>query len=68
MNISESIVKKSENANNRPETIQVLCKALHDFYKLALIDISKYCSMSAEGKHYKTVHSAYAIMKKELKF
>lgn len=65
--LSEAIVKKSENKYNRPASMNELCIALHNFYKIALIDISKYSSMSETGKYFETVNKAYNLMKKELK-
>ena len=64
--LSESIFKKSKGTYNRPATMQDLCKALRDFYTLALIDFSKYSSLSETSANYESVHKAYSIMKKEL--
>ena len=64
--LSESIAKKSKGTYNRPASMKELCTALKDFYTLALIDFSKYSSLSETSANYQSVHTAYSIMKKEL--
>lgn len=64
--LSDAIHKKSKNTYTRNASMKDLCIALQDFYKLALIDFSKYSSVSETSANYETIHTAYSIMKKEL--
>lgn len=66
--LSEAIKSKKDNKYTKTATMHELCQALFDFYKIALIDIAKYSSISETSDNYKTVHNAYSIMKAELKF
>lgn len=64
--LSDAIYKKSKNTYTRNASMKDLCIALQDFYALALIDFSKYSSVSETSANYETIHTAYSIMKKEL--
>lgn len=65
--LSDAIFKKSKSQYTRNATMPELCNALKDFYAIALIDFSKYSSVSETSANYETIHTAYSIMKKELK-
>lgn len=65
--LSQSVVNKKNNKFTKTATLNELCNKLKAFYNLSLKDFSKYSSMSETGKHYKDIHSAYSIMKTELK-
>jgi len=64
--LSDAIYKKSKNTYTRNASMKDLCIALRDFYTLALIDFSKYSSVSETSANYNVIHSAFSIMKKEL--
>ena len=65
--LSDAVCKKKDNKYTRNASMHELCTALRDFYILALIDFSKYSSLSETSNNYEIVHTAYSTMKKELK-
>ena len=64
--LSDAVYKKSKNTYTRNASMKELCTALRDFYNLALIDFSKYSSVSETSTNYESIHKSYSIMKKEM--
>lgn len=61
--LSDAICKATDKVE-----IKFKSQKLFDFYKLTLININKYSSLSETSKNYINVHKAFSIMKKEMDF